>query len=186
MIESIQHKGLKLLWEKNNTSKLPSVQIFKIRMILNLLDNAVDVKDMDFPGSDLHSLKGNLAGFWAVKVNGNYRVMFRFENENAFDVDYMLKRGMAPVHPGVMLKGLYLEPMEITITQAASKLGVARKTLSQLVNGHMGVSAEMAIRLSKALNTTPQLWMNMQQGYDLWIAEKKAVDIKVVPFAMAS
>jgi addiction module HigA family antidote len=98
----------------------------------------------------------------------------------------MLKRGMAPVHPGVMLKGLYLEPMEITITQAASKLGVARKTLSQLVNGHMGVSAEMAIRLSKALNTTPQLWMNMQQGYDLWIAEKKAVDIKVVPFAMAS
>jgi proteic killer suppression protein len=89
MIESIQHKGLKLLWEKNNTSKLPSVQIFKIRMILNLLDNAVDVKDMDFPGSDLHSLKGNLAGFWAVKVNGNYRVMFRFENENAFDVDYI-------------------------------------------------------------------------------------------------
>ena len=98
----------------------------------------------------------------------------------------MTKRGMAPVHPGAILKGLYLEPMEINITQAASKLGVARKTLSQLVNGHMGVSAEMAIRLSKALNTTPQLWMNMQQGYDLWVAEKKADDIHVVPFAMAS
>jgi addiction module HigA family antidote len=98
----------------------------------------------------------------------------------------MIKRGMAPVHPGVVLKGLYLEPMEMTITQAAGKLGVARKTLSQLVNGRMGVSAEMAIRLSKALNTTPQLWMNMQQGYDLWIAEKKANNLHVIPFAVAS
>ncbi|MDB5155732.1 MAG: ybaQ 2 [Mucilaginibacter sp.] len=60
----------------------------------------------------------------------------------AFKVDFnknMIKRGMAPVHPGMILKGLYLEPMEITITQAATKLGVARKTLSQLVNGHMGL-----------------------------------------------
>lgn len=93
---------------------------------------------------------------------------------------------MAPMHPGIILKGLYLEPMEITITQAADRLGVARKTLSQLVNGHMGVSAEMAIRLSRALNTTPQLWLNMQQSYDLWIAEKKSDNIKVVPFAIAS
>ena len=97
-----------------------------------------------------------------------------------------MKRGMAPVHPGLILKGLYLEAMEINITQAANKLGVARKTLSQLVNGHTGISAEMAIRLSKALNTTPQLWMNMQQSYDLWIAEKKSADIHVVPFAIAS
>jgi addiction module HigA family antidote len=98
----------------------------------------------------------------------------------------MIKRGMAPVHPGMILKELYLEPMEINITRAANKLGVARKTLSQLVNGHMGVSAEMAIRLSKALNTTPQLWLNMQQGYDLWVAEKKSSDIHVEPFAIAS
>ena len=98
----------------------------------------------------------------------------------------MIKRGMAPIHPGTILKGLYLEPMEINITQAANKLGVARKTLSELINGHMGVGAEMAIRLSKALNTTPQLWMNMQQGYDLWVAEKKSADIHVEPFAIAS
>ncbi len=89
MIESIQHKGLKLLWEKDNTSKLPSVQIFKIRMIITLLDNATDVQDMNFPGSDLHPLKGDRSGFWAVKVNGNYRIIFRFVNENAFDVDYI-------------------------------------------------------------------------------------------------
>jgi toxin HigB-1 len=89
MIESIKHKGLTLLWEKGNASKLPAVQIFKIKMILTLLDNAVNVQDMNFPGSDLHPLKGDLAGFWSVKVNGNYRLIFRFENENAYDVDYM-------------------------------------------------------------------------------------------------
>ena len=89
MIESIQHKGIRLLWEKDNASKLPSVQIIKIKMILTLLDNAVNVQDMNFPGSDLHPLKGDLAGFWSVKVNGNYRLIFRFENENAFDLDYI-------------------------------------------------------------------------------------------------
>jgi proteic killer suppression protein len=89
MIESIKHKGLKLLWEKDDKSKLPSTQILKIRMVLTLLDNATDVQDMNFPGSDLHLLKGDLAGFWAIKINGNYRLIFRFENENAFDVDYI-------------------------------------------------------------------------------------------------
>lgn len=89
MIESIQHKGLRLLWEKDDTSKLPAVQISKIKMILTLLDNATTVEDINFPGSGLHQLKGDLAGFWSVKVNANYRLIFRFENENAFDVDYI-------------------------------------------------------------------------------------------------
>jgi len=89
MIESIQHKGLRLLWEKDDTSKLPAVQISKIKMILTLLDNATNVEDINFPGSGLHQLKGDLAGFWSVKVNANYRLIFRFENENAFDVDYI-------------------------------------------------------------------------------------------------
>ena len=89
MIESILHKGLRLLWEKDDISKLPSTQIIKIKMILTLLDNAASVEDMNFPGSGLHSLKGDLAGFWSVKINGNYRLIFRFENENAYDVDYI-------------------------------------------------------------------------------------------------
>jgi len=89
MIESIQHKGLRLLWEKDDSSKLSAAQILKIKMILTLLDGAVNVQDMNFPGSGLHQLKGDLTGFWSVKVNGNYRIVFRFEKENAFDVDYI-------------------------------------------------------------------------------------------------
>lgn len=91
----------------------------------------------------------------------------------------MLKQGMPPAHPGEVLKGLYLEPLETSVTEAAKKLGVTRKTLSQLINGHSGVSAEMAVRLAKALNTTPELWLNMQQSYDLWEAEKSMRKVKV-------
>jgi addiction module HigA family antidote len=82
----------------------------------------------------------------------------------------MLQQGMPPVHPGEILKEMYLEPLGVSITGLADNLGVARKTISQLVNGHMGVSAEMAIRLGKAFSTTPELWLNMQQNYDLWVA----------------
>jgi len=80
---------------------------------------------------------------------------------------------MPPVHPGEILKEMYLDPLRISITDVAENLGVARKTVSQLVNGHMGVSAEMALRLGKAFNTTPELWLNMQRNYDLWRAGSK-------------
>ena len=83
------------------------------------------------------------------------------------------KGQMPPVHPGIILKEMYLEPNAVNITQLAENLGVARKTISELINGHMGVSAEMAIRLSQAFDTTPELWLNMQLNYDLWVARSK-------------
>jgi len=89
MIESIRHKGLRLFWEKNDPSKLPVAYIKKIRLILTLLNNSKKVEDMDFPGSGLHRLKGKYAGFWAVKISGSCRIVFRFENENAYEVEYI-------------------------------------------------------------------------------------------------
>ena len=91
----------------------------------------------------------------------------------------MLKQLMPPVHPGVILKEMYLKPISVNITQLAENLGVARKTVSELINGHMGVSAEMAIRLAKAFDTTPELWLNMQLNYDLWQASSK-VSVKEI------
>lgn len=86
---------------------------------------------------------------------------------------------MPPAHPGEVLKGLYLDPMEKTITRAAEDLGVSRRTLSMVINGHLGISAEMALRLGKALGTTPELWLNIQQAFDLWEARQKKIDIHV-------
>jgi proteic killer suppression protein len=89
MIESIRHKGLRLFWEKNDPSKLPPTHVGKIRLILTLLHAAKKIEDMDFAGSGLHPLKGEYAGFWAVKVSGNYRIIFRFEKENAHNIEYL-------------------------------------------------------------------------------------------------
>lgn len=89
MIESIRHKGLKLLFEKGDPSKLTQAHLSKIRLVLTLLDNAKVVEDMNFPGSNLHPLKGSLKGFWSVTISGNYRIIFRFENGDAFDLDYV-------------------------------------------------------------------------------------------------
>jgi len=84
-----------------------------------------------------------------------------------------------PAHPGEILKELCLDPLNLTVTQVAKTLGVARKTLSELVNGKAGVSPEMAIRLSKAFQTTPEYWLNLQQQYDLWHALQKIGDIQI-------
>ena len=84
-----------------------------------------------------------------------------------------------PAHPGEILKELCLEPLGLTVTRAAEALGVARKTLSELINAKSGVSPEMAFRLSKAFRTTPEFWLNLQQQYDLWHVRQKADQIQV-------
>ena len=84
-----------------------------------------------------------------------------------------------PPHPGEVIRELCLEPLELSVTATAEALGVSRKTLSSILNGHAGISPEMALRLSIAFNTTPESWLNQQVQYDLWVAIKKGKDIKV-------
>lgn len=89
MIVSFQHKGLKLFYEKGNASKLQPQHVAKIRLILTRLDAAVSPTDLNVPGYGLHQLVGDSAGFWAVKVDKNYRIVFRFDGVNMQDVDYL-------------------------------------------------------------------------------------------------
>jgi len=84
-----------------------------------------------------------------------------------------------PPHPGEIIRDLCLEPLGLSVTGAADALGVSRKTLSSILNGHSGISPEMALRLSKAFNTTPESWLNQQVQYDLWNARKEGKDLKV-------
>ena len=90
-----------------------------------------------------------------------------------------------PPHPGEVLKELYLEPLELTVTAAAKALGVTRKTLSLLVNGKAGISPEMAIRLSLAFQSSAKMWLGMQGEYDLWQAEQKLKTLHVKPLYKA-
>jgi len=84
-----------------------------------------------------------------------------------------------PPHPGEILRELCLDPMGISVTDAAEALGVSRKTLSSILNGRAGISPEMAIRLSKAFDTSPESWLNQQQQFDLWQALNSGEIIKV-------
>jgi antitoxin HigA-1 len=84
-----------------------------------------------------------------------------------------------PPHPGEHVLKDCLEPLGLSISKGADILGVARLTLSNLVNGKNGISPEMAIRLSKAFGGSPDVWLGMQMDYDLARAEKKAAHIKV-------
>ena len=90
-----------------------------------------------------------------------------------------------PPHPGEVLKTLCLEPLNLTVTEAARSLGVSRKTLSSILNGRAGISPEMAVRLSIAFDTSSESWLNLQLQYDLWHAEKKRKSLRVTKLTAA-
>ena len=87
MIQGFRHRGLKRLYEKGERRGLPAGQADKIARILARLDEADGPDGMNLPGFRLHPLKGDLKGFWAVSVSGNWRIIFGFEGGNACDVD---------------------------------------------------------------------------------------------------
>ncbi len=85
-----------------------------------------------------------------------------------------------PTHPGKILKEDYLQPLSITLKDMASILGVSRKTLSKLINERGAVTPDMSLRLSRAFDTTPDLWLNLQKNYDLWHAAHESKAWKAV------
>jgi toxin HigB-1 len=87
MIESFRHKGLRLLFEDDDRSKVKADQAARIRLILAALDAATRIEDMNQPTFRLHPLKGEFRGFWAVSVRANWRIIFRFADGHASDVD---------------------------------------------------------------------------------------------------
>jgi len=92
----------------------------------------------------------------------------------------MRQRKRMPTHPGGILKRQYIMPLSLTVSDLAATLGVSRKTLSKIVNERGDVTPDMALRLSKAFITTPELWLNLQRDYDLWKAAHKSNDWMMV------
>ena len=88
-----------------------------------------------------------------------------------------------PPHPGHSIKDACLEPLGLSVTEGAKVLGVARHTLSRVINGRAGLSPEMAIRLEKAGWSTAEHWLRLQVAYDLWQAREHAGKIKVIRYA---
>ena len=89
MIKSFRDRRLKALYEEGQSRHVSPVHVEKLRDILMALDHSRGPAGMDLPGFHLHPLKGKLKGHWAVKVSGNWRVMFRFQDGRAVDIDYV-------------------------------------------------------------------------------------------------
>ncbi len=90
-----------------------------------------------------------------------------------------------PMHPGEVLKELYLDPLDMGAIALARRLGVPRTRIERLIKGTTGMTPDTAIRLARVFNTTPAYWMNLQTNYDMAIAEK-AVDVsKIKPLNAA-
>ena len=88
MIQKFKHKGLKRLFESGISSGVDPQHVTRIWKILALLETAENLEDMDLPGLDLHQLKGKRKGTWAVKISGNWRITFKIQSGDAFDVNY--------------------------------------------------------------------------------------------------
>jgi len=87
MIKSFKHKGLKEYWETGNTKGIPAQLAKKIDSRLAVIDDAKEIEDINYPGFDLHELKGDRKGTWAVKVSGNWRITFKFVEGDAYEVN---------------------------------------------------------------------------------------------------
>ena len=90
-----------------------------------------------------------------------------------------------PPHPGAFIRRQCLEPLGLTVTEAAKGLAVSRNTLSMLLNGRIGISLEMAIRLSQAFGGSPESWLQQQMQYDLWHAQRNREDVAIRRFVAA-
>lgn len=84
-----------------------------------------------------------------------------------------------PPHPGEIIRELCVKPLGLSVTEVAKALGISRKAFSELLNGHTGISPEMAVRLSIAFGTTPESWLTQQMQYDLWKLKYSHKKIKV-------
>ena len=91
MIKTFRHKGLKNYWTKDDSSKIPSGMVTKIRLLLDLLNDVEQVpQDFEpFRNLRIHPLKGDLKDFWSLDITSNYRLIFKFENKNVFDIDLL-------------------------------------------------------------------------------------------------
>ena len=186
MIESFANTETERLFATGKSRRLPPDILRRAVMRLAQLDAATVAEDMRQPPSNrLEALSGKRAGQWSVRINDQWRVCFRFESGNAFDVeivDYlMLMKTKTPVnnlpaiHPGEFLRET-LDELGLTQAAFAEAIGVSPMRVSHLLKGDRPVTAELALRLGRALGQTPQYWLNLQSTYDLKKARTEMKD----------
>ena len=174
LIATFKNQGLKELFLNGNARYVQRALRVRLAGMLAVIDAASSIDDLAIPGYRLHELQGGSKGTWSLTVSGNWRLTFRFVDGKAYDldlVDSIERNKPMPMknhpHPGGIVRRECLGPLNLNVTEAAKVLGVTRQALNNLVNEKAGISAEMAVRLSKAFGSSPDMWLRLQVNYDL-------------------
>ena len=187
VIKSIRHRGLRRAHERGDFRKVHTAHQTRIATVLSDLEVAAKVSDLDLPTYILHPLKVSwrASGAFASPATGGsssgsskatrttctWSTITRGKEREHMSMDY-------PTHPGISIREGCLAG-ELTVTEAARILGVARHTLSRVLNGHAGISPEMAIRLEKVGWSNAEFWLRRQTAYDLAQARLREDQITV-------
>jgi addiction module HigA family antidote len=153
---------------------------------LRILNNATSLEELRIPpGNRLEALKGNLAGLHSISINSQWRICFRWQDSNAHDVqitDYHLGQPqmnkvtgqrLPNIHPGEILLEEFLKPMDISQNALARSIDVPPRRINEIVLGKRSISADTAVRLSRAFGISARFWLGLQADYDLEEAQLK-------------
>ncbi|MDT3680951.1 MAG: HigA family addiction module antitoxin [Truepera sp.] len=157
------------------------------------------------PGNRLEALKGKREGRHSIRVNDQFRIVFRWDGGNAYEVEvvgyHFIRRGgamtdmmttmrvapyerdLAPIHPGEVLKEEFLEPYGLSQYELARRTGMPAQRIGQIVHGKRSITADTAWRLAMFFDNSPRFWLNLQAHYDLEVAAQEHGEelVKAVP-----
>jgi addiction module HigA family antidote len=134
-----------------------------------------------FPGWKLHPLKGDLKGLWSLTVTGNWRLIFRYDEQTNTASDI----GLIDYHQGDLIRTEILEALGLNVLKAAEILQVRRATLSDLLHGKAALTPEMALRIEKAFGPDMDHLLRMQLAYDVAKTREHARDISIKRYVPA-
>ena len=189
MIKSIRHKGLKRLFEQDDPSGVNPEHPGKLRNIHATLYAAPTVAHMELQGFGYILLKarGEASGLSPyVRTGVWFFALMMARRKLILSITTERKQLMTmknPPHPSAIVLEECIQPMGLTITDAAQALGVTRKTLSELVNGMRGMSLDMAVRLAQVFGGTEQGWLVQQAQYDLAHVQRDGLKLKRLALA---
>jgi addiction module HigA family antidote len=189
-----RHKGLRQLYEDDIAKGVPPEMADKLRKLLLAMETAKDVGLLSrFPGWKLHPLKGDLSGYWSLTVTGNWRLIFRYDQEtntasdiNLIDHHWEITMPMKnPPHPGDLIRTEIIEPLGLSVSKAAEILKVRRATLSDLLHGKAALTPEMALRIERAFGPDMNHLLSMQLAYDVAKTRQRSKEIAVKRYVPA-
>jgi addiction module HigA family antidote len=197
MIRSFKNSETERIFQAEYVSRLSgNIQKTAYRRLLSL-NAAVSLNDLSaLPGNRVEKLKGARAGQYSIRINDQWRVCFEWIDNNAENVeivDYhkytgirLMTEKIPPVHPGEILLEDYLIPSGINQHQLALAMRVPANRISEIVKGKRSITAETALRLGRAIGTSPEFWLNLQAQYDLQVAQETfatRINQEVIPLA---